>query len=384
MGLELSNTSITKFCIGAIILVIALGVYKVIKKWKKQKKIMAVLSGIAYAATAVIIITLMVIVNNEAEEAFNHIKNSHPLSVDSVTYGEMIDNIDPDAKWKLIETENDQYAVEVTMVNTTMIDDEKYTIQFRFDGVDWPDKVKKSTPFEVSFVGKGNQKETSLEDMKNTMYDFFLQYVQDVMHAELHPSVAEQILGSEQYGWGLSQKEAADEEETDTEETMTTYIPETTTYPVETTEEVEKGFQTETYAKYYADCLEGYSTFPICDYSLADVDDDSFYELIVSYGTCSADMNNSVYDVDENGDSCYIGEFSGELQFVRKVNSAGIYGIYEHMGNLHIYDITYGNFLKCEEIWSGDSEECNGDIEMGAEIKYYERTDEDGLDTYIQ
>lgn len=166
MGLELSNTSITKFCIGAIILVIALGVYKVIKKWKKQKKIMAVLSGIAYAATAVVMITLMVIVNNEAKEAFNHIKNSHPLSVDSVTYGEMIDNIDPDAKWKLIETENDQYAVEVTMVNTTMIDDEKYTIQFRFDGVDWPDKVKKSTPFEVSFVGKGNQKETSLEDMK--------------------------------------------------------------------------------------------------------------------------------------------------------------------------------------------------------------------------
>ena len=62
----------------------------------------------------------------------------------------------------------------------------------------------------------------------------------------------------------------------------------------------------------------------------------------------------------------------------------GIYGVNEHMGNLHIYDITYNNFLKCEEIWSGETEEYDADYEFGADIAYYEGTDTSGLEEYVQ
>lgn len=390
MEFAITNTSITKFVIGAVVLLIALGTYKVIKKWKDQKRIRAVLTGVIYGGVSVGLVVFMFMINNIAEKAFDHIKESSPLSISSATYGDVIDNIDPDAKWTLMRGENEEYIVEVQLVKNTMVDEEKYRIQFCFDGLSWPEQVEKSTPFEVVFAGKINQKEASLEEVKDNMFELFATYFQNTSGGDIHPSVKEQILGSEQYSWGISKKQAADNEQSnDVEEDTTTYKEDTTTYIEETTEDSGYGFVPETvqsisYLDVYGSTLESYQEQWSFTYSLADIDGNGVKELIVSYGTCDADMNNSVYTVDEDGDAVYIGEFGGVLLFGEKSKGIGIYGVNEHMGNLHIYDITYNNFLKCEEIWSGETEEYDADYEFGADIAYYEGTDTSGLEEYVQ
>jgi molybdopterin converting factor small subunit len=82
----------------------------------------------------------------------------------------------------------------------------------------------------------------------------------------------------------------------------------------------------------YADVLSKYSQYDGAEYGTFDIDGDGVDELIISYGTMSADWNNDIYSVID-GKAKKIGEVSGTQKFYKADDQNGIYAVYGHMGS---------------------------------------------------
>lgn len=95
--------------------------------------------------------------------------------------------------------------------------------------------------------------------------------------------------------------------------------------------------------------------------ALYDIDNDGTRELILSYGTCSADWTNDIYTIEEGDAVTMIGTLGSSLMFYTAPDGNGIYTVYGKMGYQSIERVTkVGKELKEESIENrqiGDNED---------------------------
>lgn len=128
--------------------------------------------------------------------------------------------------------------------------------------------------------------------------------------------------------------EAKQESETDSN---------TVTEVTETTEETGADSKTQglDYAAVYQPVLENYREQYGDDiqYTMYDLDEDGAKELIVSYGTCMADWENTVYTYEASGAE-EIGSFYSQVLLYQAEDGNGLYAVSGQMGEQRIEQIT--------------------------------------------
>lgn len=89
-------------------------------------------------------------------------------------------------------------------------------------------------------------------------------------------------------------------------------------------------------------------------YSLCDLDDDGIYEIILQYGSSTADYSNEVYAIsgDDEIPYSYIGSFAAQQSFYVAPDYKGIYAVYGHMGYETVTRITVEHGELFEEVVS--------------------------------
>lgn len=98
-----------------------------------------------------------------------------------------------------------------------------------------------------------------------------------------------------------------------------------------------------------------------CQYSLYDLDGDQVKELITSEGTCTADWQNCVYSINEEGNPYMVGYFSRPVSIYEADEGEGIYTIWGMQGLEEITQITkegadlYEQTLLSKELEAGEA-----------------------------
>lgn len=98
-----------------------------------------------------------------------------------------------------------------------------------------------------------------------------------------------------------------------------------------------------------------------CQYSLYDLDGDQIKELITSEGTCTADWQNYVYSINEEGNSYMVGYFSRPVSIYEADTGEGIYTIWGMQGLEEVTQITkegtdlYEQTLLSKELEAGEA-----------------------------
>lgn len=98
-----------------------------------------------------------------------------------------------------------------------------------------------------------------------------------------------------------------------------------------------------------------------CQYSLYDLDGDQVKELITLEGTCTADWQNYVYSINEEGNPYMVGYFSRQVSIYEADEGEGIYTIWGMQGLEEITQITkegtdlYEQTLLSKELEAGEA-----------------------------
>lgn len=115
------------------------------------------------------------------------------------------------------------------------------------------------------------------------------------------------------------------------------------------------------YEKYTGVIADTIGNYLDVSMALYDIDNDGTRELILSYGTCSADWTNDIYTIEEGDAVTMIGTLGSSLMFYTAPDGNGIYTVYGKMGYQSIERVTkVGRELKEESIENrqiGDNED---------------------------
>ena len=105
------------------------------------------------------------------------------------------------------------------------------------------------------------------------------------------------------------------------------------------------------YEKYTGVIADTRGSYQDVSMALYDIDNDGTRELILSYGTCSADWTNDIYTIEEGDAVTRIGTLGSSLMFYTAPDGNGMYTVYGKMGYQSIERVTkVGKELKEESI----------------------------------
>lgn len=194
------------------------GIVKVIMAGKKGKGIFSRIITIAVSVMAAIICFVgSSAFSSEMKKTGENILANHPASINSITYGQAIENVCGNIEWSRVTAEsssNNRAFVQMNADCTYDDKERKIVIQFDYGTADLT-AVDESTPFKISFVGFDDDSQVSVSDMEDIIYSMFEFYASD-HQIELDETMKEGLLYTS--GWPTdSSSDKTEETSTDTE-----------------------------------------------------------------------------------------------------------------------------------------------------------------------
>lgn len=192
------------FNLGGIAAIIT-GLIKIILAKKKGKKaiyyIIVIVGTIVSASVCFMVSGLL---NGAMEQSGNYIKANHPASIDSITYGQVFDELCANMEWSQIQNSSSANGTSFVQLDADCNyggEDRKITIQFNY-GIEDLQVINENTPFEITFVGFDDEEQTSIETMQELIYSMF-EYYANKNQITLDESMKDGILYTS--GWHTSE-----------------------------------------------------------------------------------------------------------------------------------------------------------------------------------
>lgn len=137
----------------------------------KGKNVRAILNSILKVIGIIIIWGAYIWILNKNDNVIEHVKDSCPLSVMHITYGDVIDSLDENADWKYVEINTDIYHVTCEFKgrhSDGTVD--RYKVSFLLDK--YTDDIK-DRAFKVCLIYKNGTYEMNDDEKKEFLYSLF-------------------------------------------------------------------------------------------------------------------------------------------------------------------------------------------------------------------
>lgn len=348
MDIQNSENIFKWVCIIGTILIIFETVIETKVMLIKGKNVRAILHSILKVMAIIFIWGAYIWFLNDHENVIEHVKDSCPISVMHITYGDVIDSLDENAEWKYVKINTDIYHVTCEF-NGRHSDGtvDRYKVSFLLDK--YTDDIK-DRAFKVCLIYKNGTYEMNDDEKKEFLYSLFKEYAK-TLGLSIDESAKNNILLSEQYM--TEQDDLSDNNNYNDKEKGQNNNDST----------LDSGDIV--YSNVYMPVLNDYiKDGNYSQYVITDINDDGIKDLIVSYGSYDTGINNKVYTVGTDEKYSYVGEFSGQYSFYENDDGEGVYA-YDNSTDFQVLKkITFKNFVKCYEIWNSTSGK-EMDVELG-------------------
>lgn len=182
--------------------VIITGIYKSITAKKENLgigyRIKVILSSVLFATVLFAMACMVISVQNERGE---YVRQSHPSSIENITYGQAIDAVFEEEKWSGVnfdKSEDGRTFLQLDGKCRYAGKKREITIQFECASEDIS-MIDEKTPFRITFVGVDGAEEASDKEMKDFIYYMFETYA-NRHEISLDQSMRDGILYTESLG----------------------------------------------------------------------------------------------------------------------------------------------------------------------------------------
>lgn len=153
------------------IVTVIIGIVKKHSIWK------IVLSGAGTFIFTALLFYFSSIMGNQADRLSGYIKNAHPASINSITYGQAIDYCCKDVVWSYAgKKEKSPYGYTVQMDGIMKEEESNITLQFFYNQDFEVTYIKEDDPFKVEWAGKDKDAKVTSGEMEQILFKMFQKY----------------------------------------------------------------------------------------------------------------------------------------------------------------------------------------------------------------